>query len=122
MSDDDRPSPERCTARLDAFEREAREQFAAQLALIGDMRRDLTALGESQDDDHRAIVGLRGGQDSLTAEVGAMRTEQRGLSAQVSALASRVPTGGAVVAAGGAAGAPALVLLVVEAVRWLSTR
>jgi TolA-binding protein len=115
----DRPGAvERATARIEAMQ----EQLDA-------LRRDVECLEQSQDDDRRAlgdvrqdVIALRGGQDALAAEVGSMRAEQRGLVAQIAALSSRVPTGAAVVAAGGAAGLPAIVLLVLEALRALGAR
>lgn len=107
---------DRATARINAMQ----EQLDA-------LRRDVECLEQSQDDDRRAlgdvrqdVISLRGGQDALAAEVGNMRVEQRGLVAQITTLSARVPTGGAVVAAGSAAGLPAVVLLIVEAVRALS--
>lgn len=116
---------DRVTARLDALEASQRRGLAETVAL----RAELDALSASHDDDRRGlqdvrqeVTSLRAGQDALADQVGSMRVEQRGLMAQVTALSSRIPTGGAVVVAGSAAGVPGLVLLAVEVARyWASS-
>lgn len=105
---------DRVTARLDALEAAHR----AGLEQVRALRQEVDALTQSQENGARDVAELRAelravvaGQGQLAEEVGTLRVDMRGLVGQITALSSRVPSGGAVVAAGSAAGVPGLLVL-----------
>jgi chromosome segregation ATPase len=88
---------------------------------------DVRGLEQSRDQHANALAALRlevallrGGQETLAEKVGRVFDAVASLGGQVEAIAKRIPSNAAVVAGGAAAGLPGGVLLVVQAIQWLT--